>query len=274
MMCSFSRFWSGSQMVCSAAMLLALSVPAHAATNLKGRALVITAPCLSKLHITTSDTLPEAVLIDQPLPRGISATVGQDGTITVSQNGCTATASLTSSLTITTRPDLPLIIAEAGRSAVLLDDRTGTVFIRAGSGPVEMGKAGELGLVSASTGPLTIRTLSDSARIRSEKAAPVTIRKITAPAIALYLGGSATFDGQAGHLQALEITSDSTGDAVMHGETDVGVFHIMSSGNIIVDKVGDTLATQRDGSGKIIPDAAAPPPPARSTHVTVIPAPQ
>lgn len=243
----------------------------QAATLLKGEGLVLDTPCLSKLHVTSSASLPGSVQLQQPLPAGITATVGQDHVILISQKGCTATTPLTSQLTVNTSPELPLTIDNAGRSAILVDDRTGTLFVRAGSAPVELGKAGELGLVSASGGPITIRTLAESARIRSEASAPVTIQDITAPAIALYLGGSAAFTAQAGHLQALEITSASTADAVVHATTDVGVFHILSSGNILVDKVSGTLATERDGSGKIVPDAAAPPPPNHATRVTVIP---
>ncbi|WP_406237686.1 hypothetical protein ACF3NX_10295 [Acetobacter orientalis] len=252
-------------------LVVAASGSVQAATTLKGEGLVINAPCLSTLHITANATQPSSVQIDQPLPAGISTSMGKDNVITLTQKNCTASSPLAPPLTLSTRPELPLTIENAGRSAVVVDDRTGTLFVQAGSAPVELGKSGELGLVSASTGPITIRTLADSARIRSEVAAPVTIKAITAPAIALYLGGKASFTAESGHLQALEITSASTQDALVHATTDVGVFHVQSSGNIIVDKVSGTLATERDGSGKIIPDAAAPPPPEHATRVTVIP---
>ncbi|GAA09738.1 hypothetical protein ATPR_2742 [Acetobacter tropicalis NBRC 101654] len=245
--------------------------PAHAAVELDGKGVSISTPCLTRLHVAASTDIHGAAQLPDVLPSGVTATVGKDNVIYITQTNCTAATPLASALTVTTRPTTPLTIDNADRTAVLLDDRKSTVFIRAGSAPVEMGKAGELGLVSTSTGPITIRILSDSARIRSETAAPVTIRAITAPALALYLGGSATFTAQSGHLQALEITSASTGNAVMHGTTDVGVFHVMSSGSIIVDKVGDTLATERDGSGKIIPDASAPPPRTHADRVTAIP---
>lgn len=244
---------------------------ALAATTLKGQGLVINTPCLSALAVTSSTSLPGTVQIMQDLPAGVTVSTGKNGVITVSQQGCTATRTLGPKLVVATRPDLPLTIEDAGRTAIMLADRTGPVFMRTGSAPAEMGKAGELGLVSASSGPVTIRTLSDSARIRSEVAAPITIKAITAPAIALYLGGTATFTAESGHLQALEITSASTGNAVMHGTTDVGVFHTLSSGNILVDAVHGTLATERDGSGQIIANAAQPPAPDHATRVTAIP---
>ncbi|WP_140329625.1 hypothetical protein [Acetobacter tropicalis] len=247
------------------------SSPAHAAVDLDGKGVSISTPCLSNLHVAASTAIHGAVQLPDTLPPGVTAKIGPDNVVYITQANCTAATPLASALTLTTRPSTPLTIDNAGRTAVLLDDRKSTVFIRAGSAPVEMGKAGELGLVSASTGPITIRTLSDSARIRSETAAPITIRAITAPALALYLGGSATLTAQSGHLQALEITSASTGDAVMHGDTDVGVFHVMSSGSIIVNKVSGTLATERDGSGKIIPDASAPPARTHADRVTAIP---
>lgn len=266
----FLRHRQASRSAVLFSMLLATGpLASHAAvgaTSLTGKALTISTPCLNHLHITTSDSLSDAVQITQPLPAGIKADVNKDHVVVISQQTCP----LTGDLTITTQPSLPLTIENSGSTAITLDDRKGTVFVRAGSAPFTMGRAAELGLVSDSTGPITITTLSDSARIRSTVSAPVTIKTITAPAIALYLGGSATFTGESGKLQALEITSASTGDAVLKGETDVGMFHSLSSGNIVIDKVTGTLAIQRDGSGKVITDAATP----RRTHsdrVSVIP---
>ncbi|KAA8392656.1 hypothetical protein FKW22_13370, partial [Acetobacter sp. DmW_125124] len=68
----------------------------------------------------------------------------------------------------------------------------------------------------------------------------------------IYLGGSASFTTQQGKLEALEITSNSTADAVFHGETSVAALHVENAGNILVDKATGTLATERDGKGKIV----------------------
>lgn len=241
--------------------------PARAAPPVKGPGLMVRTPCLQSLHIVSKAGQAEPVHLEPGFPADITRAIAPDGTITLAQKNC----SRRGSLTVSTRPDIPLTIEDAGSTNIVVEDRTGTVFIHAGSGTLALGRTGELGLVSQSSGPITISTLSDSARIRSEQSAPVTITRINAPALALYLGGSASFTAGSGQLQALEITSRSTGNAVFHGVTDVGLFHVEQSGAISVDKVTGALATERDGSGKIISDAAAPAPRTHADKVNVLP---
>ncbi|MFT9060540.1 MAG: hypothetical protein ABF450_03810, partial [Acetobacter orientalis] len=59
-------------------LVTAASGSAQATTTLKGEGLVINAPCLSTLHITANATQPSSVQIDQPLPAGISTSMGKD----------------------------------------------------------------------------------------------------------------------------------------------------------------------------------------------------
>nr|WP_298798902.1 hypothetical protein [uncultured Acetobacter sp.] len=251
------------------AFCLALSVcggSAGAATSLKSRALVVHTPCLQSLHIVSNRNQSEVASIAGKMPQDITLATGADGVTTLSQNVCTQNGSLT----VSTRPDVALTIDDAGSTNITVEDRTGTVFVHAGSGAVALGKTGELGLFSASSGSINISTLAASARIRSEQSAPITIAHIAAPALALYLGGSASFNASSGQLKALEITSNSTGDAIFRGITDAGMFHVQQSGNISVDKVTGALATERDGSGKIISDAATPAPRNQTDRVNVM----
>ncbi|MFE8873041.1 hypothetical protein ACE4RV_07720 [Acetobacter persici] len=240
---------------------------AHAATHTEHPLLLIHTPCLQNLHLLSNGRQAEAAHIEGTLPREITLTTAENGTTTLTQHSCTRSGTLTVSLW----PEISLTIDDAGTTNITLEDRTGPTFIHAGSGTLTLGKTGELGLFSDSSGPISISTLAESARIRSEQSAPVTITTIAAPALALYLGGSASFTAGAGHLKALEITSASTKDAVFHGVTDVGMFHVQRSGGISVDKVTGALATERDGSGKIISDAAAPAPSVRADKANVLP---
>ncbi|GAN67939.1 hypothetical protein AA0473_2032 [Acetobacter orleanensis NRIC 0473] len=229
--------------------------------------LVVHTPCLQSLHILSDHAQSEAARIDGKTPAAITLKTADNGATTLAQSRCTGA----DSLTVSVRPEISLTIDNAGTTNITMEDRTGPTFIHAGSGTLKLGKTGELGLFSDSSGPITISTLADSARIRSEQSAPITITSIAAPALALYLGGSASFTASSGHLKALEITSASTKDAVFHGVTDVGLFHVQQSGGISVDKVTGALATERDGSGKIISDAAAPPPRVRADKANVLP---
>ncbi|WP_156478091.1 hypothetical protein [Acetobacter malorum] len=223
--------------------------------------------CLQSLHLVSNGKLAEAAHVEDGAPLDISLTTAANGAVTLTQTTCTNSGTLT----VSVRPDISLTIDDAGMTNITVADRTGPTFIHAGSGTLTLGKTGELGLFSDSSGPITISTLAESARIRSEKSAPVTIHTVAAPALALYLGGSASFTANGGQLKALEITSSSTGDAVFHGVTEVGMFHVEQSGGISVDKVTGPLATERDGSGKIISDAAAPPPLTRADRANVLP---
>ncbi|WP_086653981.1 hypothetical protein [Acetobacter malorum] len=235
---------------------------AEAATTL-----LVHTPCLQNLHLVSNSKLAEAARIEGPIPPGVTLTTAANGETTLNQTTCPRSGTLT----VSVRPDISLTIDDAGTTNITVADRTGPTFIHAGSGTLMLGKTGELGLFSDSSGPITISTLAESARIRSEQSAPVTINTVAAPALALYLGGSASFTARGGQLKALEITSSSTGDAVFHGVTDVGMFHVEQSGGISVDKVTGPLATERDGSGKIISDAAAPPPLTRADRANVLP---
>lgn len=243
--------------------LLSAGAPcAEAATTL-----VIHTPCLQSLHILSDHKQSEPARIDGKRPDAITLKTAADGTTTLTQAGCTGSGALT----VFVRPDISLTIDNAGKTNITMEDRTGPTFIHAGSGTLQLGKTGELGILSESSGPISISTLAESARIRSEQSAPVTITTVAAPALALYLGGSASFTAKAGQLKALEITSASTKDAVFHGVTDVGLFHVQQRGGISVDKVTGPLATERDGSGKIISDAAAPAPRVRADRANVLP---
>nr|WP_025825318.1 hypothetical protein [Acetobacter persici] len=248
-------------------LLAGLTSRLDAATSLNTHALVVHTPCLQNLHLLSNSKQSEIARIEGTTPQDITLTPSVEGATTLTQHTC----SHSGTLTVSVRPDVSLTIDDAGTTNITLADRTGPTFIHAGSGTLNLGKTGELGLFSDSSGPITISTLAESARIRSEQSAPVTITTIAAPALALYLGGSASFTAGAGHLKALEITSASTKDAVFHGVTDVGMFHVQHSGGISVDKVTGALATERDGSGKIISDAAAPAPSVRADRANVLP---
>ena len=235
------------------ALIFCVASPARAAQPLYGKNLIVSAPCLSALHITTSATLRSDAEPEHPVPAGVTITTDpKTSSIVIIQKECAAQP-----LTIKTRPELPLTLDNTGKTPVTLDDRSSTVFIKAGSAPLEMGRAGELGLI-ATGGPVTIRTLSASARIREEASATLTINEVAAPALALYLGDQSSFLAKAGHLQALEVTSASTKNAVFHITTEIGIFRTVSEGDIVVDRVSGTLATERGSSGRIMPNAAAP----------------
>lgn len=240
---------------------------AEAAAGQQSRGLVVHTPCLQNLHLLSNRSQSEMARAEGALPKDVTLTTAADGVTTLRQQTCPRSGTLT----VSVRPDISLTIDDAGTTNITVADRTGPTFIHAGSGSLTLGKTGELGLFSDSSGPITISTLAESARIRSEQSAPVTIHTVAAPALALYLGGSASFTANTGQLKALEITSSSTGDAVFHGVTDVGMFHVEQSGGISVDKVTGPLATERDGSGKIISDAAAPPPLTRADRANVLP---
>lgn len=240
---------------------------AKAASGQQNRGLLVHTPCLQSLHLVSNRLQSEMARAEGALPQDVTLITAPDGVTTLRQQTCTNSGTLT----ISVRPDISLTIDDAGTTNITVADRTGPTFIHAGSGILTLGKTGELGLFSDSSGPITISTLAESARIRSEKSAPVTIHTVAAPALALYLGGSASFTANGGQLKALEITSSSTGDAVFHGVTEVGMFHVEQSGGISVDKVTGPLATERDGSGKIISDAAAPPPLTRADRANVLP---
>ncbi|GFE92827.1 hypothetical protein [Acetobacter persici] len=256
-----------AMLIAFALLLAGLTSRLDAATSLNTHALVVHTPCLQSLHLLSNSKQSEIAHIEGTTPQGITLAPSVEGTTTLTQHTC----SHSGTLTVSVRPDVSLTIDDAGTTNITLEDRTGPTFIHAGSGTLTLGKTGELGLFSDSSGPITISTLAESARIRSEQSAPVTITTIAAPALALYLGGSASFTAGAGHLKALEITSASTKDAVFHGVTDVGMFHVQRSGGISVDKVTGALATERDGSGKIISDAAAPAPSVRADKANVLP---
>ncbi|ATI12938.1 MULTISPECIES: hypothetical protein [Acetobacter] len=246
MLYSFFR----SELCAAMALCLAVFLPSTACGAEKTRtpALNIAAPCLNSLHIRAQKGVTQPEPANGQWPTGLQLATNSDGSLSLAGQNCQADTNLT----LTTPPNMPLVITSTGRTAIQVDDRKGPVFLQAGSGAVTLGRTAELNVTSDSTGAITIPVLADSARLRSTLSAPFMIGKVQAPALAIYLGGSASFTTQQGKLEALEITSNSTADAVFHGETSVAALHVENAGNILVDKATGTLATERDGKGKIV----------------------
>lgn len=246
MLYSFFR----SEVCAATALCLAIFLPSVACEAEKNQSptLNIAASCLNSLHIRAQKGVTRPEPENGQWPTGIQLTANPDGSLSVTGQSCGADTNLT----LTTSPNMPLVITSTGKASIQMDDRKSPVFLQAGSGAVTLGRAAELNVVSDSTGAITIPVLADSARLRSTLSAPFNIGKVQAPALAVYIGGSAAFTAQQGTLEALEITSNSTADAVFHGETSVAALHVENAGNILVDKATGTLATERDGKGKIV----------------------
>ena len=240
--------------------LLGLSLvglPAHVrAATQQGRQLDVDIACLDRLHIGVGHDLKDRIETTGPWPAGIQATTSADGTIHLTRPTCPTKPE---TLDITTPSAMALSIRNAGNASMTLDDRTGPAAVRVGNGPARLGRAEELDVLSEGTGAITIPLLDTSARIHSTGSADVTIEKADAKALALYLGGSSSFVMQTGHVQALEITSASTRDAVFHGESAITALHVLGKGSILVDRATGTLATERDGPGKILVNTSAQP---------------
>ncbi|GBR46915.1 hypothetical protein CSR02_13345 [Acetobacter pomorum] len=246
MLYSFFR----SELYAVTALCLAIFLPSTALGAEKNAlpTLNIAAPCLNGLHIRAQKGITQPEPENGTWPAGIQLASNPDGSFSLTGQSCLADTNVT----LTTPPTMPLVIISTGPTSIQVDDRKSPVFLQAGSGAVTLGRTAELNVASDSTGTITIPVLADSARLRSTVSAPFNIGNVQAPALAVYLGGSASFTTQQGRLEALEITSNSTADAVFHGETSVAALHVENTGNILVDKATGTLATERDGKGKIV----------------------
>ncbi|MFT9417720.1 GIN domain-containing protein [Acetobacter sp.] len=236
------------------ALALCLSAGAQART-LPGQRVQVSAPCLSSLHVVTDSTLSDGVDIPGAWPTGLQSATAADGTITLTQTGCTSGQNLE----LHTPSAMPLAIDSPQATRIVIDDRKGSMSIQSGSGGIELGLTGPIDLASDSSGPIRIDTLAGSARLRSTTSAPITIRQIKAPALAVYLAGTASLSAPAGTLKALDITNAGKGNASFGGTTDVAALHVLGSGNINVHKATGIVATERDGKGRIdinLPDAS------------------
>lgn len=207
--------------------------------------------CPALLHVRTESSLKKTV--QGHWPDNTTITQQPDGTVRLTLATCAAPGTgSTTTVEIATPPDMPLTVEAPQASGVTLDDRTGPVSVHTGSGLTHIGTAETLDLIADTAGQIDIPVLPDSARIRSTGPATITIGAARGTALSVYLGGASAFLARAGRLKALEITSASTKDAVFHGETEVAALHVESSGSILVDKVSGTLATERDGPGRIL----------------------
>ncbi|MFH7811268.1 MULTISPECIES: hypothetical protein [Acetobacter] len=236
------------------ALALCLSAGAQA-RPLPGQRVQVSAPCLSSLHVVTDSTLSDGVDIPGAWPTGLQSATAADGTITLTQTGCTSGQNLA----LHTPSAMPLAIDSPQATRIVIDDRKGSMSIQSGSGGIELGLTGPIDLASDSSGPIRIDTLAGPARLRSTTSAPITIRQIKAPALAVYLAGTASLSAPAGTLKALDITNAGKGNASFGGTTDVAALHVLGSGNISVHKATGIVATERDGKGRIdinLPDAS------------------
>ena len=225
---------------------LCLTTAAHART-IPGQRVQVSAPCLDRLHIVTDRALSGAVAVQGTWPTGLQSTTAADGTITLAQAGCPGGQSLE----LHTPSAMPLAIDSPQATRILIDDRTGPMSIQAGSGALDAGRTGAIDLATDSSGPIHIGTLAGSARLRSTTSAPITIDQTDAPALAVYLAGTAGLSAPSGTLKALDINNTGKGHASFGGTTGVAVLHVQGDGGISVHKATGTLATERDGKGRI-----------------------
>ncbi len=217
------------------------------ARDMPGKRVQVSAPCLNTLHVVTDNTLSGAVDVRGEWPAGLQGTTAADGTITLSQAGCPAGQTLE----LHTPSTMPLAIDSPQATRIVVDDRSGPMSIHAGSGALDLGRTGPVDLATESSGPIHIGRLTGSARLRSTTSAPITIGQAEAPALAVYLAGSATLAAPTGTLRALDINNAGRGNASFGGTTDVAALHVQGEGNISVRKATGTLATERDGKGRI-----------------------
>ncbi|MFT8655864.1 MAG: hypothetical protein ABF785_04135 [Acetobacter papayae] len=222
--------------------------------TVEGQRLEIGLACPAILHIRTEKGPKNTVR--GHWPDNTAITHQPDGTVRLAIEACAtpdATATKTpTSIDIATPPNMALAIEAPQASTVVVDNRSGPVFLHTGPGLTQIGTAETLDLIADAAGTIDIPTLPDSARIRSTGTASITIGKANGTALSVYLGGASSFLARSGRLKALEITSASTKDAIFHGETGVAALHVESSGSIIVDKASGTVATERDGPGRIL----------------------
>lgn len=214
----------------------------------KGKRLVINISCLDRLYIGTRYTLEGRIQNISPWPKGLQVSTDSKGTIHLERNTCPDGGALN----IVTASRMPIIITNAGNATMTIEPHLGApVAVHVGNGPALLGNAEELDVFSNASGPITIPLLTTSARIHSIGSAVITIQRVQATALSIFLGGSSRFMMKKGHIKALEIISESSGDAFFHGESGVTALHVLGKGSITVDRVSGSVATERDGPGKI-----------------------
>lgn len=231
-------------MLCAAGLCLASGALAR---EIPGQRVQVSAPCLNTLHVVTDKALSRSVDVQGNWPTGLQNTTAPDGTITLTQtNGpCGQT------LELHTPSSMPVAIDSPQGTRIVIDDRSGPLSIQSGAGAIDIGRTGPIDLASDSSGPITIGKLTGSARLRSTVSAPIVVHQANAPALAVYLAGTASLDVPTGTLKALDINNAGKGDASYGGTTEVAALHVQSEGNIRVRKATGTLATERDGKGRI-----------------------
>lgn len=224
----------------------------------KGKRLVINISCLHRLSIGTRSTLEGRIQIISPLPKGLQVSTDAKGTLHLNRTTCPAGEHSISNgignedLALMTAPHMPIFVQNAGNASITIDPHLDApVAVHVGNGAASLGDAEELDIFSNASGPITLPLLTTSARIRSIGSAVITIQHVKAKALFLILGGSSRFIAKTGKIKALEIISKSSGNAVFHGQSGVTALHVLSTGNITVDRVRGSLATERDGPGKI-----------------------
>ncbi|CEF56845.1 hypothetical protein [Acetobacter ghanensis] len=231
-------------LLCATSLCLTSNAFAH---EIPGKRVQVSAPCLSALHVVADKTVSAAINIPGEQPAGLQSATAPDGTITLTQAGCPSGQSLE----LHTPPAMPVAIDSPQATRIVIDDRTGLLSIHSGSGAIDVGKSGPIDLASESSGPISISTLVSSARLRSTSSAPIAIQQVNAPALAVYLAGTASLTAPSGTLKALDINNAGTGNATFGGTTVVAALHVQNTGNISVRKATGTVATERDGRGRI-----------------------
>ncbi|MBO1326000.1 hypothetical protein K2X14_13740 [Acetobacter sp. TBRC 12305] len=228
--------------------LLPAGAMAAETTSLAGQRVEISLVCPGSLDVSVRPGLDRQVDIQGPWPQGVSHGTDPDGTIRIAQRTCAGNTVLA----VSTPPDMPLAINSTSAASLHVGDRKGTLSLLAGgTGPVQVGAVGGLDLGSTSSGPITIGAVTGSARVNATGSAPIEIGQVKADALMLSLGGTSSFVVRSGTLKALQITTASTHDAIFHGTTDLAALHVQAGGAIVVDRATGTLATERDGPGRI-----------------------
>lgn len=214
----------------------------------KGKRLVIDISCLDRLYIGTRSSLEGSIENITPWPNGLQISTDSKGTISLKRTTCPDGGFLN----IVTAPQIPIIVQNAGNAAITIASHLeAPVAVHVGNGPALLGTAQELDVFSHASGPITIPLFTTSARIHSTGSAVITIQRVQATALFLFLGGTSRFIAKTGHIKALEIVSKSSKDAIFHGESGVTALYVLGKGNITVDTVNGSIATERDGPGKI-----------------------
>lgn len=234
--------------------IFSFCVLVHATSHLayadtkKGKRLVIDISCLDRLYIRTRSSLEGSIKNITPWPKGLQISTDSKGTISLKRTTCPDGGFLN----IVTAPHMPIIVQNAGNASITIASHLeAPVAVRVGNGPALLGDAKELDVFSHASGPITIPLFTTSARIHATGSAVITIQRVQATALFLFLGGTSRFIAQTGQIKALEIVSKSSNDAVFHGKSGVTALYVLGKGNITVDTVNGSVATERDGPGKI-----------------------